>query len=213
MEFFILTIIRITAPLLILRWPLFGVILASYIDYKDFDFLHILTNSQMDFYQEWDKILDTYYLALAWLTSLLWKDKIARLTSAFLFFYRFAGVFLVLFGIDRSLLLFFPNIFEWYFVFYLLFYRITKRAILFISPQVFFLVLFSVTIPKLAQEYFMHVLRNPPWQVFDLAAYLNIKHLMPYNFNASYWLWIIIFAILPFGTLYWAIKNASLRAK
>lgn len=208
MAYVILTLLRIVVPFTMLRWPLIGVIASAYLDYRDWDFLGVETNSEMIFYQNWDKILDTYYLAIAWYTSRFWKDAVARLTSSFLFFYRMLGVIIVLMS-DRSLLLFFPNIFEWFFVYYLLFIRITKNDIVFTSKKLLNIALLSVAIPKLAQEYFMHVLRKPPWEVFDIIKAIGIKPLLPTLIDWNYWLWIIIFASLPFITLRYSIRHRN----
>ena len=110
-EYIILTLVRLILPLSILRWPLFGIILAASLDYKDWDFLGVSNDREMIFYQNWDKFMDIYYLALAWFVSLKWQDKIARVTSSILFFWRVLGI-PVAFFIDRSLLILFPNIFE-----------------------------------------------------------------------------------------------------
>lgn len=198
MEYILVTLVRLFVPLSILRWPLLGTIIAAYIDYRDWDFLGINTQAEMSFYQTWDKLLDTYYLALAWYTSFAWKDRIARTTAFFLFFYRVLGVFIGLIS-DRSLLLFFPNSFEWFFWFYLLFIRISKKAILFSSGKILFLVLLVVTIPKIVQEYFMHVLRKPPWEVFPITQ----------NANWSFWLWILIFLVPQLVVLFTIIKFVS----
>lgn len=208
MEFVVLTILRLLVPLLILRWPLTGIILAAILDLRDWDFLGITIEQEMHFYQNWDKILDTYYLGIAWYTSRSWKDTMARKLASILFFYRLFGVVLITFGVDRSILLFFPNIFEIYFVFYLLFVRVTKQTLLFWSKKIMLLVLLALAIPKIAQEFFMHVLRNYPWEVFNIAKITGIQKWIPDQINGSYWIWILIFLAFPLTALVWCICMA-----
>ena len=206
-EYLILTLVRLILPLSIIRWPLFGILLAAFLDYRDWDFLGVSSDREMIFYQNWDKFMDIYYLALAWFVSLKWEDKIARTTGSILFFWRSLGVPAAFF-IDRSLLIFFPNVFEWFFIFYLLFVFLKKRQVLFTSGKILIIVLLSITIPKLAQEYFMHVIRRFPWDIFNPYKELGFDKFLPNVINWPQWLWVVAFGLLPILTLIWVIKFA-----
>lgn len=158
----ILTIARLLAPLLILRWPIFGILTSMYLDLQDFNYFTIRTEQDMANYQIWDKIMDTYYLAIAFYTSLHWKETFAKKLSIFFFSYRTLGVIILLFIHARELLLVFPNVFENFFLFYLLFKRFTNNAKLFTGNLVTVIILGSIIIPKLAAEYYLHILLSPP---------------------------------------------------
>jgi hypothetical protein len=74
-------------------------------------------------YQGYDKALDIYYLTIAYISTLRnWTNLFAFKISQFLFYYRLFGVTLFETTYDgsgpRYLLLFFPNTFEYFFIFY-----------------------------------------------------------------------------------------------
>ena len=78
-----------------------------------------LTNLQLDGYQGYDKALDIYYLAIAYIATLRnWTNYAAVRISRFLFYYRLVGVVLFELTQIRWLLLVFPNVFEYFFIFY-----------------------------------------------------------------------------------------------
>ncbi len=162
MEILILTVLRLLAPLLILRWPIFGIISSMYLDFQDFNYFNIQNDNDMKNYQAWDKILDTYYLALAFYTSLSWKETLAKKLSIFFFSYRAIGIAVFLAVQSRLMLLAFPNLFEHFFLFYLLFKKFTNNAKLFTSLPISIIVIISIAIPKLFAEYYVHVLHSPP---------------------------------------------------
>jgi len=106
-------------------------------------------------YQYLDKLLDIYYLLFAFVVSLRWKNTLARHTSITLFCYRFVGVALFLLTGWRTLLLIFPNIFEYFFIFYLVTqkflpgFRLEKISHLVI-------VLLVIGLPQICREYVYH---------------------------------------------------------
>src|SRR3990167_1132434 len=85
MEILILTVFRLLIPLTILRWPIIVVLSSMYLDLQDFNYFTIRTEQDMANYQAWDKIMDIYYLAIAFYTSLSWKETLARKLSIFFF--------------------------------------------------------------------------------------------------------------------------------
>jgi hypothetical protein len=161
-----LTLLRLLVPLTILRWPVFGVLISMYLDMQDFNYLNTDTPDRMSTYQTWDKIMDTYYLAIAFYTSLSWKEVLAKKLSIFFFSWRTLGVIVLLFVHSRGLLLLFPNIFENFFLFYVLFKKFAKNSKLFTSVTVIILVLSSIVIPKVVAEYYLHILLSP--SIFNL---------------------------------------------
>jgi hypothetical protein len=188
MEYLILTLIRLVVPLSILVRPLTGTVLAVLLDIADYRFIPIRTEADYHFYQYWDKILDSYYLGLAAYTARFWKDRLARQIAIGAFFYRLFGVGLFLLSANQQFLFFFPNFFENFFLFYLIYTRLTKRQILLTSKRVVAGVVLVILIPKLIQEYFVHVLQKVPSQLVDydrvlvdatlLIGYLLIPALM-----------------------------------
>lgn len=166
MEIIILSILRFFVPLLIFRFPILGVLASMYLDFQDFNFFDIKTQQDMDSYQVWDKLFDTYYLSIAFLTSLSWKDKFAKKLSIFTFLYRMAGVIIFTFFPFRELFLVFPNLFENLFLFYNFFRRFTKKEKLFTTPKIGLVIILSIVIPKLFAEYYLHVLHAP--SIFSL---------------------------------------------
>ncbi len=116
-------------------------------------------------YQSLDKYLDLYYLSLEAFVSRRWSDHLARQTSLALFAYRLVGVLLFEVTQARRLLIFFPNLFENWFLFYLLRNRFAAGIGMGTWPRIAFW-LAVLAVPKFAQEYLLHVRRAQPWDWF-----------------------------------------------
>ncbi len=196
---FYLTLLRLIVPLTILRWPLIGTLLSSILDLNDWKLSGLEFQNGYAFYQNWDKAMDLYYMTIALFVSFKWKDKIAKNLTAFLFMYRFLGD--VIFWITQShiFLFIFPNFFENFFVFYLLFTTIYKKTKLFTTNEVWPVLIIFLGIPKIIQEYFLHVLQKQAWQYFPKIIY-DLK-----NENLNFFIQALIFYVLPFSLgLYFA---------
>ena len=106
-------------PLLIPRFPLV-IIAALVLDGIDNAVLAQFTEVDLSAdgpYQSWDKALDIYYLAIAYLSTMRnWTSDAAFRISQFLFYYRLLGVMLFELLDSRSMLLIFPNTFEYFFI-------------------------------------------------------------------------------------------------
>lgn len=152
--------LRLLIPLLILRFPLTGVLLSALADVTDYSFMGNTTN-----YQQLDKLLDTYYLSLAAITVLRWKDNLAKRIALCAYAWRVLGVLLIFLTDQRWLLMIFPNFFEPLFVFYLLYVYLSKNNKLFVSGWIIAAVAATLLIPKLIQEYVLHIYQPAP----DLA--------------------------------------------
>ncbi len=166
MEIFILTFLRLLIPLTIFRWPILGIFASMYFDLQDFNYLTIRTEQDMVNYQTWDKFMDIYYLTIAFITTLRWKEILAKKLSIFLYSYRALGVLILFFFHERFLLVIFPNLFENFFLFYLIFKRFTNNVKLFTSIPITIVIIASIVGPKLIAEYYLHVLLSP--SVFNL---------------------------------------------
>lgn len=71
----VVTIIRLVAPLTILRWPLGGVLVSILADALDQNILRLFGIYTFDDYQKWDKALDIYYLNLTFYKSFTSSPK------------------------------------------------------------------------------------------------------------------------------------------
>ncbi len=110
---------RLLVPLLIPRFPLV-IIAALLLDGVDNGVLAQFTDVDLSAdgpYQSWDKALDIYYLAIAYLATMRnWTSDAAFRISQFLFYYRLVGVMLFELLDSRLMLLIFPNTFEYFFI-------------------------------------------------------------------------------------------------
>lgn len=110
---------RLFVPLAIPKWPLPAGILALVIDGVDQTIFQQFTDMNLDWYQGYDKALDVYYLAIAYLSTMRnWENLPAFAMSRFLWYFRLVGVLLFELSQLRAMLLLFPNTFEYFFLFY-----------------------------------------------------------------------------------------------
>ncbi len=149
--------LRLFVPLAIPRFPLPAIIAAMIIDAADQTIFQNYTSLNLDWYQGYDKALDIYYLAIAYIATMRnWTNLHAFATSRFLWYYRLIGV--VLFeGLHLRMLLFiFPNTFEYFFEFIEGVRtrwnprRLTKRQVIVAAAFIWIVI-------KLPQEYWIHI--------------------------------------------------------
>jgi hypothetical protein len=144
--------IRLIAPLAVLRWPFAGSLLAIAADAVDI-IIFQLTDFPSIGYHRADKLLDVYYISLEAIVAQRW-ESLPRWTASVLFVYRVVGTMLYEFTGARVLLVVFPNLFEFFFVFFAAVrefwpaYELTPRR-----TAAWLLVLLA---PKMAQEYALH---------------------------------------------------------
>ena len=150
---------RLLVPLVILRFPL-AIVAAFVLDAADHPLLAHLTDVNLGpdgAYQSFDKALDIYYLAIAYLATMRnWTSGAAFRIGQFLFYYRLVGVFLFEVLDSRAMLLVFPNTFEYFFIVYEL-VRLRYRPSRFSAR--FWLVTAGTlwVVVKLPQEYWIHI--------------------------------------------------------
>ncbi len=207
MEILLWTFVRLLVPFSILRWPLLGIALSAYVDGIDYGNLPLRTTEDYESYQVWDKLLDIYYLGFAAYTSFFWKDSIAKAVSLVSFLYRFIGVVLFVVLDSRIMLFVFPNFFENFFVFYLLFVAFAKKKILFTSLASGIAITLSILLPKLMQEYFMHILRTTPNHVLGLDKF--------FPDNGIFLMWIdwVIYMFIPVALLFVLLKTRRVKVE
>jgi hypothetical protein len=158
--------LRIILPLLILKKPLAGGILAMLLDGVDVILVEFFGEGGMgSHYHSIDKILDLWYLGLEVYVSLQWTERLPRLISIGLFTYRVLGVALFELTGWRPILFIFPNLFENWFLFYLIRSK-WLQAIRLDTWSHCLRWLLLLYIPKIAQEYLLHVAEAQPWGWF-----------------------------------------------
>jgi hypothetical protein len=164
----IVIIIRLLVPLTILRWRITGAIASMLMDAIDVVLVDVLATAFNepggfgDRYQLVDKWLDMYYLAFELYVSLSWSNVLARNTSIFLFVFRLVGLIAFEATHIRKLFFFFPNLFENFFLYFIIAERAAPRYLP-TKPWHIALALVLLYIPKVAQEYVLHFAQLHPW--------------------------------------------------
>jgi hypothetical protein len=175
-DLFVITAIvlaRLALPLLIPRIPLI-ILAALVLDGVDNSLLAHFSSVDLGPggpYQSFDKALDIYYLAIAYLATMRnWTSTPAFRIARFLFYYRLVGVVAFELLDSRAMLLLFPNTFEFFFIAYEGLRtrwdpgRWSGRFWLYLAGGLWVFV-------KLPQEYWIHVAKldftdtvaNHPW--------------------------------------------------
>jgi hypothetical protein len=168
---------RFLVPLLIPRFPLPAILAALVLDGVDQTIFQALGYDPPG-YQGYDKAMDVYYLAIAYLSTLRnWTSEAAVRVAGFLYFYRLVGVIAFEETQWRPFLLIFPNVFEYFFIVYEAYRlrrdpaRVTFRAWVVTAAVIWIGV-------KLPQEYWIHIaqldltdlLSEEPWFGVVLAG-------------------------------------------
>jgi len=147
---------RFLVPLLIPRYPLPAILAALILDGVDQTIFQAFGYDPPG-YQGYDKAMDLYYLAIAYLSTMRnWTSEPAVRVSRFLYFYRLVGVLVFELSGWRPFLLIFPNTFEYFFIAYeayRLFWnpaRVALRTWVLTAAAIWIFV-------KLPQEWWIHV--------------------------------------------------------
>mgnify|MGYP001575302512 CR=1 FL=1 len=191
------TVLRLIFPLVILKRPLLGALLAVFLDCLDWTFVPHDSG-----YQAWDKLLDVYYLSLEAFVSLRFASKMVRNTAILLFLVRLNGVIVFFTAGSKIPLFLFPNIFESFFVFCLLYEYFAKKRFVPSRAQLT-AALAAIAIPKVIQEYAFHVNYTFPWDYAGIFAKTpGIMHEI-----VDKGLWIAVYLSLPAYILYRMVKH------
>ena len=180
---------RFFVPLLIPKFPLPTIIACLVLDAADQSIFQRMGYDPPG-YQSYDKAMDVWYLAMAWLSTLRnWSSLAAFTVSRFLYFYRLVGVVAFELTGVRALLLVFPNTFEYFFIAYEAI-RSRWRTVRWQLKWWIGVAAFIWIFIKLPQEWWIHVaqldftdaLANNPWfgpliVVVALAA------------GGAFWIW------------------------
>ena len=156
----LVVLIRLVVPLSIFRWPLAGGLASMLVDALDVVLIELIGLGGFSNYSALDKGLDMYYLSFELVVSLRW-EPLAKWTSVVLFADRAVGFVIFEATQLRVFLLIFPNVFENFYIFYLLLRRFAPQYVL--TPLRLAALLALALIPKLGQEYLLHFQEAQPW--------------------------------------------------
>ena len=147
---------RFVVPLFIPRFPLPAIIAALILDGVDQSIFQAFGYDPPG-YQGYDKAMDVYYLAIAYLATMRnWQSLPAFRISRFLYFYRLVGVVAFELSQTRALLLIFPNTFEYFFIAYEAL-RLRWSPVRFLMHFWLWTAALIWIFIKLPQEYWIHV--------------------------------------------------------
>lgn len=147
---------RFLLPLAIPRFPLPAIIACLILDGIDQTIFQTFGYDPPG-YQSYDKAMDVYYLAIAYLATMRnWASMPAFGISRFLYFYRLVGVEAFELTHVRAVLLIFPNTFEYFFIAYEA-VRSRWSPVRFVFKWWLTAAAFIWIFIKLPQEYWLHV--------------------------------------------------------
>jgi hypothetical protein len=117
LEEVIISIARILGSLLVFKWAFVGGVIALIVDLSDLFMMNLLRLGGVRNYQSLDKWLDQVYMAAFLIVAVTRWSGPARNVAIVLYAYRMVGF--VMFEVTewRPGLLFFPNVFEFWFLF------------------------------------------------------------------------------------------------
>lgn len=202
---------RFALPLLIPRFPLPAIIACLILDGVDQTIFQTF-GFDPPWYQGYDKAMDLFYLAIAFLSTFRnWTRTSAVQVARFLFFYRMVGVLIFELTGWRTALLLFPNTFEYFFIFYeIVRLRYDPRRF---STRFWIISAAAIWIViKLPQEYWIHVaqldvtdaMANVPWFTPVLVGALVILAAV---------LWFVVIPRMPAPSWSWRISPDPVPAE
>lgn len=115
-EEIIIAVVRILGSLPVLAWPFPGAIIAMLTDLSDLFLMDLLHLGGVGDYQSFDKWLDQAYMLTFLAVALRWQPASRNIAIA-LYAYRLAGFAAFEATGERDILVVFPNLFEFWFVF------------------------------------------------------------------------------------------------
>lgn len=167
----VVVLARFGLPFLIPRFPLPAILACLVLDAADQTIFQLFTDAPLTGYQSYDKALDIFYLAVAFISTFRnWTLPLALVVAQFLYFYRLLGVVLFETLEYRWLLLVFPNTFEYFFI--AIEAVRTRWSLQRMSTKAIYgTAAFIWIVIKLPQEYWIHIakmdvtdtLRDHPW--------------------------------------------------
>jgi hypothetical protein len=165
LEVAVIALYRVIGSLPALRWPLAGGLLAVFVDLTDLYWREVLDLGGVPDYQTFDKLADQVYLAVFLIVALRWTGP-ERAISIALYAFRMVGFVLFELTGARGLLVLFPNVFEFWFLFVAAFHHV--RPAMTWSRLQLVVVLIPLTGAKEVQEWALHWAR-----LFDDMTFLG----------------------------------------
>jgi hypothetical protein len=153
----LVVIARLVVPLFIPAYPLPAILAAMVLDGVDQTIFAATLDSDLAGYQTYDKALDVYYLAIAYVSTIAnWVAGPAFVVGRFLWYYRLVGVALFESTGARWILFVFPNTFEYYFD-AIEAWRIARNPVRLTMFAVIGIAAFIWIFIKLPQEWWIHI--------------------------------------------------------
>ncbi len=116
MEAVVIGLIRVAGSLPVLRWAFVGGLIAVFTDLSDLFLRQAIDLGGLPNYQEWDKWVDQVYIWLFLVVAWRWSGW-ERTIALWLFGWRLIGFIAFTAGAGREILIFFPHVFEFWFLF------------------------------------------------------------------------------------------------
>ncbi len=153
LEMLIVAAVRVSGSLPVLRWAFFGGIFALLVDQSDLFMFNLIDLGGVTNYQQFDKYVDQLYLLTFLVVALRW-EAIPRTIAIALYSFRLVGFFVFEATGSRDILLFFPNVFEFWFLFVagLKYFKVDFDF----SPRQLAITAAVLLPAKLFQEYVLH---------------------------------------------------------
>jgi hypothetical protein len=155
-EIAIIGAIRVGSALPVLRWPLAGALFALVVDFSDLFLMNLIDLGGLRDYQQFDKYADLAYMMTFAIVAARWPNP-ERAILLGLFAFRMIGVVAFAVTDERGLLPFFPNLFEFFFIFVAAQRQFQPNFSYNASNLAIILPLLLA--PKLFQEYALHEAR------------------------------------------------------
>jgi hypothetical protein len=152
-EMLVVGAVRVLGSLPVLRWAFAGAIVAILVDFSDLFLRNLLDLGGIPNYQRFDKVMDLVYMGTFLAVALRWRG-LARNIAVALFAFRMVGFAAFELTGSRGLLLAFPNVFEFWFVYVAAVLHWRPRHV--VTAREAALVLVPLGALKLFQEYALH---------------------------------------------------------
>ncbi len=157
-EVLLIGVVRVLGSLPVLRWAFAGATIAILVDLSDLFLFNLLGGGGLPgYYQRFDKVLDLVYMVTFLMVALRWRG-LAREIAVALFAFRMVGFVLFEAADSRAVLLLFPNVFEFWFLYVAAVLHWRPAHV--VGSREAVLVLVPLTAAKLFQEYALH---NARW--------------------------------------------------
>ena len=144
---------RFIGSLPVLRWAFAGALIAILVDFSDLFMMNLIDLGGVRDYQSFDKLADIFYISSFMLVALRWPSM-QRNVALVLFVFRIAGIGVFELIGWRGVLLFFPNVFDFWFVLVAGLTRFKPSYQMSSRRLVFWLV--ALFVLKVIQEYILH---------------------------------------------------------